>query len=164
MYKRQGDGLYGLPIYISIQCLGGNKAMLEEAGVDWKSVQENGWTYEEFREAIKAGSTDDHYGFIFACAGVTAADYLNIMVKNAGMPAPFDEDLKFAYTSQNFLELLKCLREIIDDGSTPKEMSSVDAVSYTHLWPKRPEALCADTARNTNQIPGQSRSCSADRA
>ena len=126
-FYRLGDGLYGLPIYISIQCLGGNKAMLEEAGVDWKSVQENGWTYEEFREAIKAGSTDDHYGFIFACAGVTAADYLNIMVKNAGMPAPFDEDLKFAYTSQNFLELLKCLREIIDDGSTPKEMSSVDA-------------------------------------
>lgn len=126
-FYRLGDGLYGLPIYISIQCLGGNKAMLEEAGIDWKSVQQNGWTYEEFREAIKAGSTDDHYGFIFACAGVTAADYLNIMVKNAGMPAPFDEDLKFAYTSQNFLELLKCIREIIDDGSTPKEMSSVDA-------------------------------------
>ena len=126
-FYRLGEGLYGLPVYISVQCLGGNKAMLEEAGIDWKSVQQNGWTYEEFREAIKAGSTDDHYGFIFACAGVTAADYLNIMVKNAGMPAQFDKDLKFAYTSQNFLELLKCIREIIDDGSTPKEMSSVDA-------------------------------------
>ena len=126
-FYRLGEGLYGLPVYISVQCLGGNKAMLEEAGIDWKSVQQNGWTYEEFREAIKAGSTDDHYGFIFACAGVTAADYLNIMVKNAGMPAQFDKDLKFAYTSKNFLELLKCIREIIDDGSTPKEMSSVDA-------------------------------------
>ena len=125
-YRLQG-GLYGLPIYNSIQCLGGNKAMLEAAGIDWKSVQENGWTYEEFREAIKAGSTDDHYGFIFACAGVTAVDYLNIMVKNAGMPDPFDENLKFAYTSQNFLELLKCIRQLIDDGSTPKEMGSVDA-------------------------------------
>ena len=126
-FYRLEDGLYGLPIYISVQCLGGNRAMMEEAGIDWQSVQQNGWTFEEFREAIKAGATDDHYGFIFACAGVTAADYLNIMVKNAGMPAPFDEDLKFAYTSQNFLELLKCLREIIDDGSTPEEMSSVDA-------------------------------------
>lgn len=126
-FYRLGEGLYGLPVYISVQCLGGNKAMLEEAGIDWKSVQQNGWTYEEFREAIKAGSTDDHYGFIFACAGVTASDYLNIMVKNAGMPAQFDKDLKFAYTSKNFLELLKCIREIIDDGSTPKEMSSVDA-------------------------------------
>lgn len=126
-FYRLDEGLYGLPVYISVQCLGGNKAMMEEAGIDWQSVQQNGWTFEEFREAIKAGATDDHYGFIFACAGVTAADYLNIMVKNAGMPAPFDEDLKFAYTSQNFLELLKCLRQIIDDGSTPAEMGSVDA-------------------------------------
>lgn len=126
-FYRIGEGLYGLPVYISIQALGGNKAMLEEAGIDWKSVQQNGWTFEEFREAIKAGATDDHYGFIFACAGVTSADYLNIMVKNAGMPAAFDKDLKYAYTSQNFLELLKALRAIIDDGSTPEEMSSVDA-------------------------------------
>lgn len=126
-FYRLSDGLYGLPIYISVQCLGGNKAMLEEANIDWQSVQKNGWTFDEFREAIKAGTTDDHYGFIFACAGVTAADYLNIMVKNAGMPAPFDKDLKYAYTSQNFLKLLTDLRAIIDDGSTPKEMSSVDA-------------------------------------
>ena len=27
-FYRLGEGLYGLPIYISIQCLGGNKAML----------------------------------------------------------------------------------------------------------------------------------------
>ncbi len=126
-FYRLNEGLYGLPIYISVQCLGGNRAMMEQANIDWKSIQKNGWTYEEFRKAIQAGTTDEHYGFIFACAGVTAADYLNIMVKNAGMPAPFDEEMKFAYTSQNFLNLLKCIREIIDDGSTPKEMSSVDA-------------------------------------
>ena len=54
----------------------------------------------------------------------TAGD---VYKRQAGMPAQFDKDLKFAYTSKNFLELLKCIREIIDDGSTPKEMSSVDA-------------------------------------
>ena len=126
-FYRLGDALYGLPVYISVQCLGGNKAMLEEANIDWKKVQTEGWTFEEFREAIQAGSKDGRYGFIFACAGVTAADYLNITVKNAGMPAPFDKELKYAYTSENFLELLKSLRQLIDDGSTPKEMSSVDA-------------------------------------
>lgn len=126
-FYKNGDGIYGLPVYISIQCLGGNKAMLEAAGIDWKTVQQKGWTFDEFREAIKAGKDKDRYGFIFACAGVTAADYLNIMVKNAGMPAPFTKDLKYAYTSQNFLKLLESLRTIIDDGSTPKEMSSVDA-------------------------------------
>lgn len=126
-FYRLGDGLYGLPVYISIQALGGNRAMLEEAGIDWKKVQEQGWTFDEFREAIKTGTVDSRYGFIFATAGVTAGDYLSIMAKNAGMPAPFDKDLKYAYTSQNFLKLLESLRAIIDDGSTPKEMSSVDA-------------------------------------
>lgn len=126
-FYRNGDGIYGLPTYISIQALGGNKAMLEEAGIDWKAIQENGWTYDEFRSAIKSGTKEGRYGFIFACAGVTAADYLNILTKNAGMPAPFTKDLKYAYTSQNFKKLLTCIREIIDDGSTPKEMGSVDA-------------------------------------
>ncbi len=126
-FYRNGDGLYGLPTYISIQALGGNKAMLEEANIDWKTIQKNGWTYDEFRSAIKAGSKEGRYGFIFACAGVTAADYLNILTKNAGMPSPFNKELKYAYTSKNFRDLLACIREIIDDGSTPKEMGSVDA-------------------------------------
>lgn len=126
-FYRNGDGLYGLPTYISIQALGGNKAMLDEAGIDWKTIQKNGWTYDEFRNAIKAGTKEGRYGFIFACAGVTAADYLNILTKNAGMPSPFNKELKYAYTGKNFKDLLVCIREVINDGSTPKEMGSVDA-------------------------------------
>ena len=131
-YMRSGDGLYGFPAYMEIHCLGGNKEFLEAAGIDWQSVQKNGWTYEEFREAIKKGvvkdgSTTSRYGFIFACSGVASKDYLGVLVKNAGMPAAFTEDLKYAYTSPNFLEVLKDVRELIDDGSMPKELSSVDA-------------------------------------
>ncbi|WP_425414606.1 ABC transporter substrate-binding protein [Paenibacillus harenae] len=131
-YMKNGSGLYGFPAYMSIHALGGNKQFLEEAGIDWKSVQKNGWTYEEFREAIKkgvvsSGGTTSRYGFVFATSGVTAKDYLNILIKNAGMPAAFDKDLKYAYTSQNYLGVLKAVRELIDDGSMPKELSSVDA-------------------------------------
>jgi multiple sugar transport system substrate-binding protein len=64
---------------------------------------------------------------VFAVKGVAAKDYLGIMAKNAGMPAAFDKDLKYAYTSKNYLGLLKNLRQLIDDGSMPKELSSVDA-------------------------------------
>lgn len=131
-YMKNDSGMYGFPAYMSIHALGGNKAFLEEAGIDWKSVQQNGWTYEEFREAIKKGVVQSdgktsRYGFVFATSGVTAKDYLNILVKNAGMPAAFDEDLKYTYTSNNFLEVLKAVRQLIDDGSMPKELSSVDA-------------------------------------
>ena len=131
-YMKNGEGLYGFPAYMEIHYLGGNKEFLEAAGIDWQSIQKNGWTYEEFREAIKKGVVKDgdatsRYGFVFACSGVASKDYLGILVKNAGMPAAFTKDLKYAYTSKNFLEVLKDVREMIDDGSMPKELGSVDA-------------------------------------
>src|SRR5690606_25262233 len=105
--------------YMAIHGIGGNKQFLEEAGIDYKAVQQNGWTYEEFREAIKAGVVKDdkgqtsRYGFVFATSGVTSKDYLSIMAKSAGMPDYFDKDIKFTYTSQNFLKLLGSIREMI---------------------------------------------------
>jgi len=131
-YMKNGKGLYGFPAYMEVHAVGGNKQFLEAAGIDWKKVQQNGWTYEEFREAIKKGvvkegNTTKRYGFVFATAGVASKDYLNILVKNAGMPAPFTKDLKYAYTSKNYLEVLKDVRQLIDDGSMPKELSSIDA-------------------------------------
>ena len=64
---------------------------------------------------------------MFATAGVTSKDYLAIMAKSAGLPDYFDKDLKFSYTSKNFLGLLEAIRQMIDDGSMPKELSSIDA-------------------------------------
>ncbi|MBW7453911.1 ABC transporter substrate-binding protein [Paenibacillus sepulcri] len=131
-YMKNGSGLYGFPAYMEAHALGGNKKFMEEAGIDWKDIQKNGWTYEQFREAIKKGVVKDgdqtsRYGFVFATAGVTSKDYLNVLIKNAGMPSAFTTDLKYAYTNKNYLEVLKAVRALIDDGSMPKELSSVDA-------------------------------------
>jgi multiple sugar transport system substrate-binding protein len=132
-YFQLGDAQYGLPAYMAIHSIGGNRAFLEEAGIDWQRVQENGWTYDEFREAIKRGTVKNEkgetvrYGFVFATSGVTSKDYLSIMAKSAGLPEYFDENLKYTYTSKNFLGLLEDLRALIDDGSMPKELSSIDA-------------------------------------
>ncbi|TJY42303.1 extracellular solute-binding protein [Cohnella pontilimi] len=130
-YMKNGNSLYGLPAYMEVHAIGGNKQFLEQAGIDWKKVQQEGWTYEQFREAIKKGVVTENgkkrYGFVFATAGVASRDYLTILVKNAGMPDPFTSDLKYAYTSKNYLEVLKAVRQMIDDGSMPKELSSVDA-------------------------------------
>ncbi|NGP58012.1 extracellular solute-binding protein [Paenibacillus thiaminolyticus] len=131
-YMKNGNGLYGFPAYMEVHALGGNREFLEQAGIDWKKVQKEGWTFEQFREDVKKGIVKDgdktsRYGFVFATAGVASKDYLAILLKNAGMPAAFDKDLKYAYTSKNFLEVLKAIRVLIDDGSMPKELSSVDA-------------------------------------
>lgn len=131
-YFKNGEGLYGLPAYCEVQCIGGNREFLENAGIDWKSVQQNGWTYDEFREAIKKGVVEENgktktYGFLFACYGVTAKDYFSIFVKNAGLPSAFDEELKYTYTDVKMKEFLEDLRALIDDGSMPKELGSIDA-------------------------------------
>jgi len=132
-FFRNGEGLYGLPAYCQVFSIGGNREFLENAGIDWKSVQTNGWTYDEFREAIKKGVVKDEngetktYGFVFACSGVTATDYFNIFVNNAGMPCEFDEELKYTYTSPKMLQFLEDIRALIDDGSMPAELSAVDA-------------------------------------
>lgn len=131
-YMKNGKGLYGFPAYMEVHAIGGNKEFMEKAGIDYKKVQKEGWTFDEFREAIKKGVVTENgktsrYGFVFATAGVTSKDYLGILVKSAGMPSPFTQDLKYAYTSKNFLEVLKDIRVMIDDGSMPKELSSIDA-------------------------------------
>ncbi|MEK3794482.1 extracellular solute-binding protein [Paenibacillus sp. FSL R7-0204] len=132
-YFQLGDAQYGLPAYMEIHTIGGNKQFLEEAGIDWKSVQQNGWTYDEFRKAIAKGVVKNdkgetsRYGFVFATSGVTSKDYLAILAKTAGLPDYFDNDLKYTYTSKKFLGLLTAIREMIDDGSMPKELSSIDA-------------------------------------
>jgi multiple sugar transport system substrate-binding protein len=132
-YFQLGDAQYGLPAYLAIHSIGGNKQFLEEAGIDWKNVQQNGWTYDQFRDAISKGVVKNdkgetsRYGFVFATAGVTSKDYLSIMAKSAGIPDYFDTSLKFTYTSKNFLGLLEGIRQMIDDGSMPKELSSIDA-------------------------------------
>jgi len=41
-YFKNGKGLYGLPAYMDVQAIGGDKTKLEEAGIDWKSIQQNG--------------------------------------------------------------------------------------------------------------------------
>ncbi|HBY72181.1 MAG TPA: ABC transporter substrate-binding protein, partial [Lachnospiraceae bacterium] len=69
-YFKNGDGIYGMPAYAEVHGIGGNREMLEAAGIDWKRIQKEGWTYEEFREAIKAGTVKEgdktRYGFVFA--------------------------------------------------------------------------------------------------
>ena len=131
-YFKNGDGMYGFPAYCEVQCIGGNRQFLEDSGIDWKNIQEEGWSYDEFRDAIKNGVVKDgdtisRYGFLFACSGVAAKDYFSIFVRNAGMPSAFDKDLKYAYTSTQMLSFLKDLRTLIDDGSMPKELGSIDA-------------------------------------
>ena len=110
---------YGLPLYITIQSLGANREMLEAAGADVAKIQSEGWTYKEFLEILKAGTTSDCFGFVFANSGVTASDVPNIMGVMAGLTNAFTDDLKYAFTSDNMLNLLNAIEEMTKAGYMP---------------------------------------------
>lgn len=118
-YMTLDNTVYGLPLYLTIQALGGNKELMEAAGIDVDDVQKNGWKYEDFMNYIAAGTTNDCFGFVFANAGVTTADFVSIFGVGAGITANFTKDLKYAYTSENMLNLLKAVEEMIGSGSMP---------------------------------------------
>ena len=110
---------YGLPLYLTIQSIGANKTLMEELGIDVNKIQTEGWTYEEFLEVIKKGTTDDRFGFVFANAGVTATDMLNIFGSGAGLNNNFTPDLKYTFTSENMLTLLTAIEEMTKSGYMP---------------------------------------------
>ena len=111
--------VYGLPLYLTIQSIGANKTLMEDLGIDVAKIQNEGWTYEEFLEVIKKGTEGERYGFVFANAGVTATDMLNIFGAGAGLSNNFTEDLKYTFTSDNMLTLLTAIEEMTKSGYMP---------------------------------------------
>lgn len=122
-YMKNGSGLYGFPAYMEIHGIGGNKEYMNAAGIDWKTIQTKGWTFDEFEAAVKKGvgvkgeKSTSKYGFVFATAGTTTKNFIEIFAKNAGMPSEFTKDYKYTYTSKNFLDVLKAASTLIGDGA-----------------------------------------------
>lgn len=111
--------VYGLPLYLTIQSIGANKTLMEELGIDVAKIQNEGWTYEEFLEVIKLGTSGSRFGFVFANSGVTASDMLNIFGAGVGLSNNFTEDLKYTFTSDNMLTLLSAVEEMTSSGYMP---------------------------------------------
>lgn len=120
-YMTLDGATYGLPLYITIQSLGANKDMLTAAGVDVADVQKNGWTFDQFKDAIKNGTdaSKEQYGFVFATSNVTASDFLTVFGVSAGLTNAFTADLKYAYTAQNLKTLLEQVEQMVSSGYMP---------------------------------------------
>ncbi|MBR2047642.1 MAG: extracellular solute-binding protein [Oscillospiraceae bacterium] len=110
---------YGLPLYLTIQSIGANKTLMEELGIDVAKIQNEGWTYEEFLDVIAKGTDGNRFGFVFANAGVTASDMLNIFGAGVGLSNNFTADLKYTFTSENMLTLLTAIEEMTKSGYMP---------------------------------------------
>ncbi|MBC2398395.1 ABC transporter substrate-binding protein [Clostridium tetanomorphum] len=131
-YMRVEGKLYGLPLYMEPHTIGGNKKLLEESGIDWKKIQKEGWTWDEFKQLAKKGTKKNadgkqQYGFVFHGAGGASmsSELLEHMLMNNGLPYPVDEKNNYTYTDPKFFETLKFIRSLIDEGIMPKESNQI---------------------------------------
>jgi len=127
---------YGLPIYQYQWTWGGNKRILEEAGIDWKKIQEKGWTFSEFREAAKKltkklpdGTTQ--YGLV---TDGTSLDFIQMVTRNAGLVDPLDKDGKFIWNDEKTLKSLQFIQGMIKDGVMPKETAALAPAKRTEMF------------------------------
>jgi len=129
-YMKFNGKLYGLPLYMKIHTIAGNRKLLEEAGIDWKKIQQNGWTWDEFKRLAKRGSKTrpdgtKQWGFVFHAAGTSITELLEHMLANNGLPYMFDQKGNYTYTHPRFLQTLKFIKSLIDEGIMPKETNQI---------------------------------------
>ncbi|WP_284641826.1 ABC transporter substrate-binding protein [Paenibacillus silviterrae] len=127
---------YGLPIYQFQWAWGGNKRILEEAGIDWKKIQEKGWTWEEFNDAAKKLTKklpdgSQQYGLV---TDGTSLDFIQMLSRNAGMPDVLDKDGKFQWNDGRILDTLKFMENMIKDGIMPKESAALQPAKRTEMF------------------------------
>ncbi len=131
-----GGKQYGLPLYQFEWGWGGNKRILEEAGIDWKSIQENGWTWSEFTEAaakltkkLPDGSTQ--YGLV---TDGTSLDFIEMLTRNNGMPDVLDEKGEFQWGDERIKETLSFIRNLLDKGYMPKETAAIAPAKRSDMF------------------------------
>ncbi|MVP02370.1 ABC transporter substrate-binding protein [Paenibacillus lutrae] len=127
---------YGMPLYQSQWAWGGNKRILEEAGIDWKKIQKDGWTWTEFNEASakltkKLDNGSQQYALV---TDGTSLDFIEMMTRNNGMPDVLDEKGAFQWNDDRVLNTMTFVSDLIKKGNMPKETSALTPAKRTEMF------------------------------
>lgn len=124
------------PMWISIQTWGGNRKLLEEAGVDWRKIQQQGWTWDEFLAIAKKLTKEDNgygkkqWGFVtFGNHEVIGA-----MMRQAGILGTLSPQGQFTWQGEGAVAAARFLRTLVDQGITPRETAGIDIKKMTDMY------------------------------
>ena len=135
-YKINGKQ-YGLPTWISTHCLAGEKTYFTDAGVDYKAIMENGWTWDEFEQDLKKIQDTEKakgkkvYGFI--TEGKTDEMFRHFMMSD-GLGTGLTKDSKFTFTGNGVVETLNYFKKLMDEGLMPKETAGIDTQKFQDMF------------------------------
>lgn len=126
---------YGLPIYQYQWAWGSNKRILEEAGIDWKKIQQEGWTWSEFlaaAEKLTKDLPDGRKQYALKTDGNGANnDFIELLSRNNGIPDVLDAEGKFQFNDNRIVETMTFIQTLLDKGYMPPETAALDAKTRT---------------------------------
>jgi multiple sugar transport system substrate-binding protein len=129
---------YGLPLYQYEWAWGGNKRILEEAGIDWKKIQQQGWTWSEFLDDAKKltkklpdGNTQ--YALVTDGNGANY-DFIQLITRNSGLDDVVDKDGKFIWNDDRITDSMKFIDTLMKNGYMPKETAALAAAKRTDMF------------------------------
>jgi len=131
-----GGKQYGMPLYQSLWGWGANKRILDEAGIDYKKIQENGWTWDEFLDAAKKLSKTLPNGtqqYALVTDG-TSIDFLDMITRSAGLVDAIDEKGNFIWNDNRIVEALGFISKLVKDGIIPKETVAIAPQKRTEMF------------------------------
>jgi len=105
--------VYHWATYTSVWCMSGNKQMLEEVGVDWRKIQKQGWTTDEFVQAAKTLTIPGkRWGYVWGdrvtSTGSTAEQW-SFMSRNFGIPYRMAPDGKWLFDGDGAVDSIQWL-------------------------------------------------------
>lgn len=127
---------YGLPLYQSLWAWGGNKKILEEAGIDWKAIQENGWTWTEFKAAAekltkKLPNGNTQYALV---TDGTSLDFMEMLTRSNGMPDVLNDKGEFQWNDERILDTMTFVSDLMKAGHLPAETAAITPAKRMDLF------------------------------
>jgi multiple sugar transport system substrate-binding protein len=105
--------VYHWATYTSVWCMAANKQMLEEAKVDWRKIQKQGWTTDEFVEIARSLTIPGkRWGYLWAdrvtSTGSTAEQW-SFMSRNFGVPYRMNGEGKWIFEGDGAVDSIQWL-------------------------------------------------------
>jgi multiple sugar transport system substrate-binding protein len=150
-YSYRGK-LYGFPIWKQLWNVSANKELLEEAGIDWKTIQKEGWTFEQFNEvAVKLTKEQGRlgkkqWGFVYngTWSNGGLPEMWQLWNVNSGIQWVVDEQSKFLYNDPRALENLRRVVSYHKDLKvSPPENPAIQPAKMTEMFSNWEAAMIA---------------------
>lgn len=109
-------GYYGVPYYSNCLAIMYNKDIFDEMGIDYPTSD---WTWDDFKEAVAATTTDEHYGLTMSLIKSEEGTF-NVIPYIWQAGADYD-----SLDSEGAVEALTMINEFYQNGYMNKELISM---------------------------------------